>query len=110
MSSETPVHIAADLEDSGRRLGPPMTPSTPEHDSDPATRFAEILAYGSSVWFEMGTRWYERAREKTQWSAEDVVGDCTDLVEHVTPLVERTLDLVIEAWRPYAEAAGGDRP
>src|SRR4029078_5819919 len=35
------------------RRGQPMAPSTPEHDSDPAARFAEILAYGSSVWFEM---------------------------------------------------------
>lgn len=81
-----------------------------DHKHDPAARFAENLAYGSSVWFEIASRWYERAREKQVWSAEDVVGDCTDLVEHLTPLVERTLDLAIEAWRPYAATAGTQRP
>jgi hypothetical protein len=77
-------------------------PPEAEPDSDPAARFAEILAYGSSVWFSLGSRWYERARERTTWTAADVVGDCTDLVEHLTPLAERTIDLGIEALRPYA--------
>ena len=36
------------------------------------------------------------------------MGDCTDLVEHVTPLIESTLNLTIEALRPFAATLGKD--
>ena len=74
------------------------------YDPDPVERLAEIAEYGSAVWLEMAGRWYERAKTKSKWSAADVVGDCTDLVEHLTPLMERTIDLTIEALRPYAQS------
>jgi hypothetical protein len=87
-----------------------MTTSDPssgpdDYEQDPAARFAEIVEYGSAIVFQFANRWYDRAKHQQQWVAEDVVGDCTDLVEHITPLIERTLDLAIEALRPYAQAA-----
>ena len=82
------------------------------YEPDPVERLAEIAEYGSVVWLEMAGRWYERAKTKPKWSAADIVGDCTDLVEHLTPLAERTINLSIEALRPYARSfrAGPDRP
>ena len=74
------------------------------YEPDPVERLAEIAEYASVVWLEMAGRWYERAKSKPKWSATDVVGDCTDLVEHLTPLAERTIDLTIEALRPYAQS------
>ncbi len=90
-------------------------PNDSEHetyDSDPVQRLVEIAGHGSLVWLELAGRWYERAKSRPKWSAADVVGDCTDLVEHLTPLAERTIDLTIEAMRPYARpfksGAGSD--
>jgi hypothetical protein len=80
------------------------------HARDPVARLAEIAEYGSMISLQIAERWYERAKEKSRWSAEDVVGDCTDLIEHLTPLLERTINLGIEAWRPYARRATRDAP
>ena len=79
-----------------------------DHEPDPVERYAEIVEYAAAVGFSIASRWYERAKSKPKWSAEDVVGDCTDLVEHVTPLIERSLNLTIEALRPFAATLGKD--
>jgi hypothetical protein len=80
------------------------------YDSDPVARAAEIAEYGSMVFLQIAGRWYERAKEKSRWSAEDVVGDCTDLIEHLTPLLERSLELGIEALRPFARSTSAGTP
>lgn len=75
-----------------------------DEQPDPVARIAENWEYATQVWLEMGHRWYQRARERSTWRTSDVVGDCTDLMEHLTPVVERSIDLTLEAMRPYAAA------
>ena len=64
----------------------------------------ENWEYAGEVWLELGNRWYRRAHERSTWRTSDFVGDCTDLMEHLTPVAERTIDLAIEAVRPYAKS------
>ena len=73
--------------------------------SDAAERWAAIVRDGLDIWVTQGRLWFDRSRDKTTWSPEDVVGDATNLVEHVTPLAERSLNLSLELLRPWAKAA-----
>lgn len=75
-----------------------------EDQADPVSRIAENWEYATQVWLELGNRWYQRARERSTWRTSDIVGDCTDLMEHLTPVVERSIDVTLEAMRPYAAA------
>ena len=90
------------MTDDAGTQGPSGDSGDPGPVFSPIEQMAEIFDYGAQVWLEIGSRWYARAMERTVWSAEDVVGDCTDLVEHLTPLVEQSIDLTLNLLRPYA--------
>ncbi|MDP1819045.1 MAG: hypothetical protein Q8K58_04025 [Acidimicrobiales bacterium] len=72
--------------------------------SDASDRVAAIVRDGLDIMLSQGRIWFDRSKQQSTWSPEDVVGDSTNLVEHVTPLVERSLDLSIELLRPWAQA------
>ena len=77
-------------------------------EADPRIGAAEAMSSvvqdSADIWKEQARRWRERTNERTTWSPEDVVGDCTNLIENLTPLVERSIDLTIEYLRPWAQA------
>jgi hypothetical protein len=73
-------------------------------EGDPAVHAAALFADACDVWVSAARRWSDRAKDKTTWSAEDVVGDHTDLFEHLTPIAERGIDMTIELLRPWAKA------
>jgi hypothetical protein len=68
---------------------------------------AEEIAKGAfDVWASIGKRWADRARNQSEFSPEDVVGDHTDLFEHLTPLLEAHINLMLDMFRPLASAYG----
>ena len=71
---------------------------------NPASEASSIFKDGLDIWLTQGRTWFERSKDSTTWSPEDVVGDTTNLVEHLTPLVQRSIDLGIELLRPWAQA------
>jgi hypothetical protein len=68
------------------------------------TEIASIFADLSDVWAAQAQRWYDRARSREEFVAEDAVSDTIDLVEHLSPLVERGVALTIDLLRPWAVA------